>query len=58
MFPLVKSFVERGLEGSTRDPKMIKIMKVISKSYLDFLCFTCVNLYNRISVLNIRENLV
>lgn len=57
MFPLVKSFVEHGLEGSTRDPKMIKIMKVISKSYLDFLCFTCVNLYNRISVLNIRENL-
>lgn len=35
MFLLVKSFVEHGLEGSTRDPKMIKIMKVISKSYLD-----------------------
>lgn len=49
---LVKSLVEGGLEGSTRDPGMIK------KSNLDFLCFTCVNSFNRIPVLNIRESLV
>lgn len=48
----MKSLVEGGLEGSTRDPGMIK------KSNLDFLCFTCVNSFNRIPVLNIRESLV
>lgn len=50
---LVKSLVEGGLEDSTHYPRMTKIIED-----LDFLYFTCVNSYNRIPVLNIRESLV